>query len=81
MKHLQPDTFFHVFNRANGNEKLFRNDNNYRYFIRSWVKYTDPIARTYACCLMPDHFHALIKIKSEKVLTDFFGNKKAGLTD
>lgn len=30
---LLPDTIYHIFNRAVGNEKLFREEDNYRYFL------------------------------------------------
>lgn len=81
MKYLQPDTFFHIFNRANGNEKLFRSDANYRYFIKQWIKYIDHVAATYAYCLMPNHFHALVKIHNEKMLMEYFAKKNDQSSD
>ena len=65
---MQPDNFYHIFNHANGNENLFRNHNNYVYFLRRFVYFTAPVADTYAYCLMPNHFHFLVKIKSEDQL-------------
>jgi len=62
---LEPDTFYHIYNRANGNELLFKNDNNYRYFLGKYKVYISPIADLYAYCLMPNHFHFLVKIKSQ----------------
>ena len=74
---FEEDTFFHVFNHAVGNENLFRNDDNYTYFLRKYAEYTQPIWETYAYCLMPNHFHFLVKVKSlielEK-LPNFSGN-------
>lgn len=66
---MSPDTFYHVYNRANGNEKLFLTDDNYIYFLKQWKKYISPIAETYAYCLLPNHFHFLIKTKSNEVLS------------
>ena len=63
---MQPGMFYHIYNHANGFENLFRSDENYRYFLQQWGKYIDPVAETYAHCLMPNHFHFLIKIKEEK---------------
>lgn len=62
---LRTETLYHIYNRANGSENLFREDRNYHYFLRQWTKYIEPIADTYAYCLMPNHFHFLIKTKSE----------------
>ncbi len=76
MNMLQPDTYYHIYNRANGNENLFRNDKNYHYFLQQWAKYTSPIAETYAYCLMPNHFHFLVKLRNEEELINFFKHKK-----
>lgn len=62
---LYPGGFYHVYNRANGDEVMFRNDENYDYFLRKYHSQISPIARTCAYCLMPNHFHFLIQIKSE----------------
>ncbi len=35
---LQPESFYHIYIRANGSENLFRKDENYRYFLKQWVK-------------------------------------------
>lgn len=68
---MEANTFYHIYNRANGSENMFRCDENYRYFLQQWAKYIDPIAETYAYCLMPNHFHFLIKIKSARELQGF----------
>ena len=70
---MQPGTFYHIYNHANGFENLFRSDENYRFFLQQWGNYIEPVAGTYAYCLMPNHFHALIKIKDEKELSDLTG--------
>lgn len=54
---------YHICNCANGSENLFREDRNYRYFIEKYIHYTRPVAETYAYCLMPNHFHALVTIR------------------
>ena len=66
---LRTETLYHIYNRANGSENLFREDRNYHYFLQQWTKYIEPIADTYAYCLMPNHFHFLIKTKSESEIT------------
>lgn len=72
---LQPDTFYHIYNRANGNEVLFKSDENYLFFLKQYKAYISPICNTYCYCLMPNHFHFLIEIKSEKELQLFFNQK------
>lgn len=73
---LQPDTFYHVYNHANGSENLFRSDENYRYFLQQWAKYIEPVAGTYAYCLMPNHIHFLIKMHEEDQVTENLGFAK-----
>ncbi|MEZ5046960.1 MAG: transposase [Chitinophagaceae bacterium] len=63
---LQAEFIYHIYNHANGNENLFRIDENYRYFLEKYNFYISPIAYTYCYCLMPNHFHLLIKIKPVK---------------
>jgi putative transposase len=72
---LQPETTYHIYNRANGSEKLFRSDENYRYFLRQYQQYIEPIAETFCYCLMPNHFHFLIRIRSQKELEEFYKAK------
>lgn len=63
---LQEDNYYHIYNRANGSEKIFVDKDNYRYFLEKYKQHVSPIADTYAYCLMPNHFHFLVRIKSEK---------------
>jgi putative transposase len=64
---LEHGSMYHVYNRGNNREKLFREKRNYDYFLKLYLKYVDPIAVTYAYCLMPNHFHSLVKIREQKV--------------
>ncbi len=62
---LYPGGYYHVYNRANGDEVMFRSDENYRYFLRKFQSQINPIAKTCAFCLMPNHFHFLVQIRSD----------------
>ena len=75
---LNPDSFYHLYNRANGNEQLFISDENYHYFLKRYKQLICSVADTYAYCLMPNHFHFLVKIKSRKTLRELseFQNDK-----
>jgi putative transposase len=65
---LEPSKYYHIFNHANGDDILFRNDENHYFFLRKYQHHISPVADTYAYCLMPNHFHFLVKIKSEAEL-------------
>ncbi|MBC6400955.1 MAG: hypothetical protein GDA51_05465 [Ekhidna sp.] len=70
---MEPFTFYHIYHHANDPENLFRSDENYRFFLEKWAKYIEPVADTYAYCLMPNHLHALIKVKDEKDILNLRG--------
>ncbi len=72
---LSVDKFYHIYNHACGNEELFRTHDNYLYFLRKFSEYVNPIANTYAYCLMPNHFHFLMQIKSEEEILIYFKEK------
>lgn len=61
---IEPDKFYHVWNRGNNRENLFYTAANYGYFLRMYAEYLDPVVETYAFCLLPNHFHLLIRTKA-----------------
>jgi len=65
---LIPNMVYHIFNHANGFENTFRSDENFRYFLAKYRLYISPIAETYAYCLMPNHFHIVVRIRSREII-------------
>ncbi|MGQ7870278.1 transposase [Sunxiuqinia sp. sy24] len=57
---------YHIYSHGVGGRDLFRDSNNYDYFLALYDKYISPIARTYAWVLMKNHFHLLVRIKEEE---------------
>ena len=72
---LTPDKTYHIYNRANGNEKLFNSPENYKFFLEKYKQHIHPIADTFCYCLMPNHFHLIIRIKSKEALLNLTGLK------
>ena len=68
MDSLQPSRFYHIYNHANGSENIFRDAENYRFFLEKYELYISPFAETFAWCLMPNHFHLLVQIRDETTL-------------
>jgi putative transposase len=60
---LQYGLYYHIYNRGNNRENIFIEERNYRYFLQLYLKYIEPIAWTYAYCLLRNHFHFLVRIK------------------
>ncbi|MEO5990639.1 MAG: transposase [Ferruginibacter sp.] len=76
IEQLQQGKFYHIYNRGINSEALFYEADNYDYFIKLYENHIDPIAETYAWCLMKNHFHFLIRIKedTEKLPHQCFSN-------
>ncbi|MEO5910649.1 MAG: hypothetical protein ABIP95_07155 [Pelobium sp.] len=72
MEALQIGQYYHIYNHANGDDNLFREAKNYPFFLTKYHLHIDPIAETIAWCLMPNHFHLLVRIKDEVVLKQDF---------
>lgn len=69
---LEPEKYYHIYNHGNGYEDIFKEKENYRFFLEKYEKHISPIANTIAYCLMPNHFHLLVNIKEEKILKETF---------
>lgn len=70
MEKLQPNSSYHIFNHANGFENIFTKDENYRFFLDKYNQYILPIAETYAYCLLPNHFHLMVRIRRKEVIEE-----------
>jgi putative transposase len=55
--------YYHFYNRSNNEELLFKSEENYDYFLKKYSDYFGKLFSTLAYCLMPTHFHFLIKVK------------------
>nr|WP_320120340.1 hypothetical protein [uncultured Marinifilum sp.] len=67
MEAIEKGYFYHIYIRGINSCDLFSSDNDYRRFLHLYEKYLDPIADTYAWCLMPNHFHFLLWIKEDVI--------------
>ena len=70
MEVLKIGHFYHIYNRGNNKEVIFFNKENYIYFLRLFKKYIPEVAEVHSYCLLPNHFHFLIKIKDEQELNE-----------
>ncbi len=63
---LKYGEYYHIYNRGNNRENIFFEERNYEHFLKLYVKYILPVADTYAYCLLKNHFHFLLRIKTEE---------------
>lgn len=67
---IEKDHYYHIYNRANGFERIFLSHENYRFFLRRYDVFVRPYVHTYCYCLMPNHFHLLIKAKTKEEMIE-----------
>jgi len=63
---LLPDRYYHVFNQGNEKRLIFFQEKNYQYFLNKYAEYMHDYVDTFAYCLLDNHFHLFIKIKSHE---------------
>lgn len=64
--------YYHLYNRGAGKAKIFFNDGNYQYLLRLVKEYYQKHGATViAYCLMPNHYHFLLRQESEEPLSKF----------
>ncbi len=74
---LEPGEVYHIWTHANGNDNLFREERNYAFFLNKYIHYINPIADTFAYCLMPNHLHLMVRLKSEEELVEAIKKKNS----
>jgi len=61
--HFETGKYYHFYNRSNNEELVFKSEENYAYFLEKYRHYLEPQLLTLAYCLMPTHFHFLVRVK------------------
>ena len=75
---LNPGNYYHIYNRGNNRENIFYQDKNYKYFLNKFEGYLTKFTDLYAFCLLPNHFHFLVRVKGKEVITLSDGIDKPG---
>jgi putative transposase len=76
MEILESGYYYHIYNRGNNKEKLFIEHSDYLYFLQLYLKYIHQIADIYCYCLLPNHFHFLLRIKeTNEIISNEIKNK------
>ena len=66
--------YYHLYNRGAGKELIFINEGNYEYLLRLVKRYYQKhCATVIAYCLMPNHYHFLLRQETDEPLSKFIG--------
>jgi putative transposase len=64
-------SYFHIYNRGINSSTVFFQPANYIYFLQKFKKYILPEAIMVAYCLMPTHYHLLVRIRDHNSSFEF----------
>lgn len=71
MRNIEPiveGNYYHIYNRGIDGEHIFKENNNYVYFLTKYQEYLGDVADTLAYSLLRDHFHALVFVKRDVIV-------------
>ena len=66
-----PGGFYHIYNRTNNKEKLFRENKDKFLFLEKFEEYLFPYVRIYAFCLLDDHFHFIVSVREQSEIVAY----------
>jgi putative transposase len=64
-------SYYHIYNQGNNKEKIFKEERNYYHFLNLFNEHLASILDLYVYCLLPNHFHFLVRIKKVDELYKF----------
>jgi REP element-mobilizing transposase RayT len=62
---FNPGEYYHICNRGNNRQAIFFEAENYNFFLFRIKRYLIPVLDIIAYCLMPTHYHLLVRVKSQ----------------
>jgi len=72
---FQDEYYYHIYNRGNRKQVIFINNKDYERFLDKIIEYKKKYAvHILAYCLMPNHFHFLIKQSFPNALSKFMSD-------
>ncbi|MBN8655380.1 MAG: transposase [Anaerolineae bacterium] len=67
-----PDQYYHFYNRGNNRQVVFMERENYVYFLKGIKRYLRGRVEVIAYCLMPTHYHLLVKVVGVNQTSEVF---------
>jgi len=64
----EEDFYYHLYNRCVSGVNIFETEDNCQFFLEKFKRYLTSFISVSAFCLMPNHFHFLIRVKRRSEL-------------
>ena len=78
---FRPDRYYHVYNRTNNKETLFKEPENRDFFLTRFNHYIRPFCYVHSYALMSNHFHFSIKLKPISEIVDIAKKTKGKVSN
>ena len=66
----ESNCYYHIYNHASGEKDLFCEQQDFFVFTEKFERYFSNIFDIIAYCLMPNHFHFVVKVKGEEFIRE-----------
>jgi putative transposase len=76
MQPIEEGYYYHIYNRGADRNNSFWDSEDFREFIKKYVYYLHPCIQTYSWCLLNNHFHSLIRVRTQKEQHSFYNSNK-----
>jgi len=64
MEPIKEGNFYHIYNRGAGKRNIFQSKQDFSEFLKKYYYYLCPSVQTFAWCLLSNHFHAMVRIRT-----------------
>ena len=61
---LKPNVFYHLYLSGEHPRTLFASSEDYQRFLQLYVTHMTDVVDTYAYCLLPNHFHFFVRVRT-----------------
>jgi REP element-mobilizing transposase RayT len=67
---LEPNCVYHIFAHAVHANDFFYDEENKRFFLEKWKYFSKGFFKTYAYCLLSNHFHFAVQVEKTETLIE-----------
>jgi hypothetical protein len=67
---FQPGQYYHIYNRSNNRETLFKKQNHRPSFLSKYKAYISPFVYTHSYALLDNHYHFSLQVKAKEKIYD-----------
>lgn len=78
---FEEGAYYHIYNHSVSHRNIFMIERDYHDFLNKCKKYLSPVFQVHAYCLMPNHFHLVVKVKNREDIIDLLKDDKSKAID